>query len=456
MRSFDLLVIGAGPGGYAAAIRASQLGMRTAVVEKEKAGGVCTNRGCIPTKAILSSAELLEEARRGEAYGLRLGTPAVDFPAVVRRSRETAERLSKGIEFLFRKNGVELLRGEAKLASPVTVRVGDEEVRAGRILVATGTAPKVLPPFPFDGERILSSDHALVLPSLPPSMAILGGGAVGVEFAYAFHAFGAEVTVVEMMPQLLPKADGEVARELASALGKKGIRILLSATAKGYDAVSGALRVETGGGEETVRAATLLVATGRTPLSAGLGLEEAGVVLDRGFVKVDGRYRTSCPSVFAVGDVIGGMMLAHEAVAEGVAAVEMMAGKDTPAVERRKVPSVVYCRPEVASVGLTEEEARALGGEVKVGKFPFLANGRALGSGHPEGFAKVVTAGPYGEIVGIHAIGHGVSELIASGSLALSLEATWRELGAALHPHPTFSEAIREAALAVGGEAIDI
>jgi dihydrolipoamide dehydrogenase len=456
MRSFDLVVIGAGPGGYAAAVRAARLGLRVAVAERDRAGGVCTNWGCIPTKAILKSAELLEESRRAGEFGIRLGEPSVDFPAVMKRSRDVAARLSKGVEFLFRKNGVELVRGDARVTSPTTVRVGDEELSARHVLVATGTAPKALPGFPFDGERILSSDHALSLSRLPSSVAILGGGAIGVEFAYAFRAFGAEVTVVEMMGQLLPRADGEVARELAAALSRKGIRILLSASASGYDAGRGELRVEAEGRTETIRAEALLVATGRAPVTAGLGLEEAGVRLDRGFVRVDGTYRTDCPTLWAVGDVIGGMMLAHEAQAEGVAAAEFLAGKGGRTVDRGKVPSCVYCVPEVASVGLTEEEARASGAAVKVGRFPFLANGRALASGHPEGFVKVVASDPHGEILGIHAVGHGVSELVASGSLALSLESTWRELGGAVHPHPTLSEAVKEAALAVGGEAIDI
>jgi dihydrolipoamide dehydrogenase len=457
MREFDLLVIGSGPGGYVAAIRASQLGLRTAVVEMGAPGGTCVNWGCIPTKAILSSAEAYSTMRRAGSFGLRCEGLSVDMPAVIKRSRDAASKMGRGVAYLLKKNGVEWIAGRATVAGPRTVRVGEEEIFARAILVAVGTGVKGIPGFTPDGRAVLTSDDALKLAECPPSVAVLGGGAVGVEFGYAWASFGAKVTIVEMMDQLLPRVDAEAAKTLEKSLSKQGIRVMTGASAKGFDPAAGTLTVSSGGGEERVEAGTVLVAVGRRPLTEGLGLEGAGVALDRGFVRVDPEYRTGCPSIFAIGDVIGGMMLAHEAMAEGVAAAEIIAGlKPASPVDRDRIPACVYCAPEVATVGLSEEEAKRRGLSVGTAKAAFLSNGRAAASGSTEGFVKLVADSRYGQLLGCHIVGHGAAEMIAEAALGMSLEATVRELGRTVHAHPTLSEALREAARSLAGEAIDI
>ena len=456
MKRFDLVVIGAGPGGYVAAIRGAQLGMRVAVVERDRPGGVCVNWGCIPSKAILQCAGLYQEMKGAQAYGISCQGLSVDFAEVIRRSRKVAERMSRGVAYLFRKNNIELFAGNATISSPTIVRAGAEDLEAGRILVATGTAVRGLPGIEPDGKSVITSDDALAGETLPRSVIVLGGGAVGVEFAYIYRTFGAEVTVVEMMDQLLPRVDKEVAGELAKSFRKQGIRVMTSAAAKGLDRGKGTLSVSAGGAQEALSAEKILVAVGRKPLTEGLGLEACGVELDRGFIKVDQSFCTACPTVYAIGDVIGGMLLAHEASAEGVAAVEMMAGHATARPDPDRIPACIYCRPEVATIGLSEEEAQRRGIPVKVSKFPFTALGRAVASGHTEGFVKMVAEERYGEVIGCHIIGHGAPDLISEISLARTVEATFREIGKTVHPHPTLPEAIREAALMLGGEAIDI
>ena len=456
MRRFDLVVIGAGPGGYVAAIRAAQLGLRVAVVERDRPGGVCVNWGCIPSKAILKSADLYQQMKGAADHGILVKELSVDYGAVIRRSRKVAERMSKGVSFLFRKNGIELVPANAVIASPGTVRAGDEEIGAGNILVAVGTAVRGLPGIEPDGKTVLTSDDALAQEELPGSVVVLGGGAVGVEFAYIFRTFGAEVTVVEMEDQLLPRTDREVAGELEKSFRKQGIRVLTSAPAKGMDRAAGTLSVAREGKEEKLSAEKFLVAVGRKPLTDGLGLEACGVKLDRGYVAVDASFRTACPTIYAIGDVIGGMLLAHEASAEGVAAAEIIAGHETVPPDRDRIPACIFCQPEVATIGLTEEEAKRRGIPVRVSKFPFTALGRAVASGHTEGFVKMVAEERYGEVIGCHIIGHGASDLIAELGLARTLEATFHEIGRTVHAHPTLPEAIREAALMLGGEAIDI
>lgn len=456
MKRFDLVVIGAGPGGYVAAIRAAQLGMKVAVVERDRPGGVCVNLGCIPSKAILKCAGLYQEMKNAAAFGISCQGLSADYGEIIRRSRKVAERMSRGVSFLFKKNGIELFGGNATIASPKTVRAGSEEFETGSILVATGTAVKGLPGIEPDGKDIITSDEALTVETLPRSVTVLGGGAVGVEFAYIYRTFGAEVTVVEMMDQLLPRVDKEVADELSKSFRKQGIRVMTSASAKGIEKGSGSLAVSAGGAEEILKAEKILVAVGRKPLTQGLGLEACGVELDRGFIKVDSAFRTACPSIYAIGDVIGGMLLAHEASAEGVAAVEIIAGKESSRPDPDKIPSCIYCRPEIAVIGLTEEEARKRGIAVKTSKFPFTALGRAVASGHTEGFVKMVAEEKYGEVIGCHIIGDGATDLISEISLARTVEATYHEIGKSVHPHPTLPEAIREAALMLGGEAIDI
>ncbi|HEY3489854.1 MAG TPA: dihydrolipoyl dehydrogenase [Candidatus Deferrimicrobiaceae bacterium] len=456
MREFDLLVIGSGPGGYVAAIRAAQLGLKTAITEKAALGGTCVNWGCIPTKAILSSAEGYATMKSAESLGLRCDGAVVDMPAVIKRSRDVAAKMGRGVAYLLKKNKVEFVAGRAVVASPRTVRVGDEEIFARAILVAVGTSVKGIPGFVPDGKSILTSDDALMLSECPKSVAVLGGGAVGVEFGYAWSTFGAQVTIVEMMDQLLPRVDTEVARALEKSLSKQGIRVMTGATAKAYDAGSGTLTVGIGDREEAVAAEKVLVAVGRKPMTEGIGLESVGVRLERGIVMVDAEYRTDCPSIFAIGDVIGGMMLAHEAMAEGIAAAEIIAGQKPGApVDRDRIPSCVYCEPEVATVGLSEEEAKRRGIAVKTSKVAFLANGRATAAGHTEGFVKLVADERYGQLLGCHIIGHGASESIAEAALGISLETTVRELGRTVHAHPTLSEGLREAARILAGEAID-
>jgi len=456
MRTFDLVVIGAGPGGYVAAIRAAQLGLRVAVVERDRPGGVCVNWGCIPSKAILKSADLYRQMQNAADFGITVKGLSVDYAQVIRRSRKVAERMSKGVSFLFRKNGIEMIAANAKVLSPTTVKAGDEEIGAKNILVAVGTAVRGLPGIAPDGKTVLSSDDALAQETIPGSVVVLGGGAVGVEFAYIYRTFGAEVTVVEMEDQLLPRTDREVAKELEKSFKKQGIRVLTSAPAKGLDKAAGALIVSTGGKEEKLPAEKFLVAVGRKPLTDGLGLEACGVKLTKGYIDVDDSLRTACPTVYAIGDVIGGMLLAHEASAEGVAAAEIIAGLTVRPPDRDRIPSCIFCQPEVATVGLSEEEAKKRGIKVLVSKFPFTALGRAVASGHTEGFVKMVAEERYGEVIGCHIIGHGASDIIAELGLARTLEATYHEIGKTVHAHPTLPEAIREAALMLGGEAIDI
>jgi dihydrolipoamide dehydrogenase len=456
MKQFDLVVIGAGPGGYVAAIRAAQLGMRVAVAERDKPGGVCVNWGCIPSKAILASAGLYEDMRNAEAYGIRCQGLSADYGAVIRRSRKVADRMSRGVTFLFKKNGIELFPATATILSPTTVRVGEEELSAKNILVASGTAVRGLPGIEPDGQVILTSDDTLAQETLPRSVIVLGGGAEGVEFAYVYRAFGADVAIVEMEDQLLPRIDREVAKELEKALGKQGIRVLTSSPAKGFDKATRTLTVSSGGKQEALTAEKLLVAVGRKVLSAGLGLEACGVEIERGFVKVDERLRTASPTIWAIGDVIGGMMLAHKASAEGVVAAEAIAGKDVRRPDPDGISACVFCRPEVATIGLSEEEAKRRGIDYKVSKFPFTALGKAVASGHTDGFVKMIAEAKYGEVIGCHIIGVGAPDMIAELSLARSLEATFHEIGRTVHAHPTLPEAIREAALMLGGEAIDL
>ncbi len=457
MKQFDLVVIGAGPGGYVAAIRAAQLGLKVAVAERDRPGGVCVNWGCIPSKAILKSADLYNEMKNAAAHGIGVQGLSADYGAVIRRSRQVADRMSRGVAFLFKKNGIELFAGNAFVASPASVRVGSEDLGAKAILVAVGTAVRGLPGIEPDGRTVITSDDALAQEALPRSVVVLGGGAVGVEFAYIYRSFGAEVTVVEMEDQLLPKTDREAAKELEKAFRKQGIRVLTSAPAKGLDKASGTLTVGTAaGGEERVKAEKVLVAVGRKPLAEGIGLEACGVRLVKGSIEVDDTLRTACPSIYAIGDIVGGMMLAHKASAEGVAAAEIIAGRPARRPDPDRIPSCVFCQPEVATIGLSEEEAARRGIPCKTSKFPFTALGRAVASGHTEGFVKLVVEEKYGEVIGAHIVGHGASDLIAELSLARTLETTFHEIGRTVHAHPTWSEAVREAALMAGGEAIDI
>ncbi len=459
---YDLIVIGAGPGGYVSAIRASQLGMKAAVVEKDRPGGVCLNWGCIPSKAILHCAELVESISGAERYGIRCQNLSVDYGKVIDHSRKIADQLCQGVQYLLKKNRVDLLSGTASFLAPTEIIVrGKEEkkITAPRVLIATGSNEKSLPGLAIDGKSIVTSHEALVLRDLPESVVIIGGGAVGVEFGYAYNSFGVKTTIVEMMDHLLPEMDEELGVELEKSFRKKKIELLTRTQYQSMQLTGEArprIRVKAKDGDErTLEAQLVLVAVGRGALTEDLGLKNINVETERGFIKVDSHYQTNCKGVYAIGDVIGTPLLAHAASAEGIAAVEMMTGQQRNKIERREVPACVYCQPEVAGIGLTEKEAKAKESDVKVGKFPFRASGKAMAMGQTEGWVKFISA-KSGQILGVHMIGKGVTDLIAEAGLGQKLEATARELGRTIHAHPTLSEALMEAALVACGEAINI
>lgn len=464
---YDLVVIGSGPGGYVAAIRASQLKMRVAVVERDQPGGVCLNWGCIPSKALLNSAETME-AIRGAAreHGIETGEVRFDFKRVIARSREAADKLSKGVRFLLRKNKIDFIEASAAIAGPTTVALAPvagkpappaEAIEAERILLATGSGEKLFPGMTL-GDGAMTSREALLHDRLPQSVVIVGAGAIGAEFGYFYQAFGAKVTIVELEKQMLPGFDAEVAEELRKSFVKRGVNLMLGHGYKSMARKSNGWTVtlDAAGKPVTVDAEAVLVAVGRGPLSSNLGLEKAGIEIERGgFVKVDDSFRTTCPSIYAIGDVARPPLLAHKASAEGIAAVEIMAGIREPGFDLLSIPGCIYCEPEVATVGLSEADARARGIEVKVGRMPFRANGKAVAVNQTEGFVKIVASKQYGEVVGCQIIGHHATDLISEVVLGKTLETTTAELGRAVHPHPTLSEAIMEAALAAEGEAIN-
>jgi dihydrolipoamide dehydrogenase len=460
---FDWVVIGSGPGGYVAAIRAAQLGHRVAVVEEDRPGGVCLNWGCIPSKALLTGAELVENVQKhGETFGIRAGNLELDYSKAVDHSRKTSERLCKGVQGLLKKNQIELVAGRGRVAGPHSVEVSDPAGRvleAERILVATGSAEWVPPGLEVDGDTVLTSREALEKRDVPERLVVIGAGAVGIEFAYVYAMYGAQVTVVEMMDQMIPGADPDVAQVLQREFRRKGIDVRLGTRFEKLERGSAGLGVAISSdkGNEELPADRVLAAIGRLPRSAGLGLEEAGVELDeRGFVRVDAQLRSSVPSIGAIGDVAGGALLAHKASEEGIAAVEFAAGLTRPALHHDRIPACIYAQPQIGWVGLSEAAARErYGNDLKVGKFPFTASGKALAAAHSAGFAKILAEPEYGAIVGAHVVGVGATELIAEIGLALTLEATTDEVAATCHAHPTLSEAILEATLAAEGRAIN-
>lgn len=460
MTRYDLVVIGSGPGGYVGAIRAAQLGMKVAIVEADRLGGVCLNWGCIPSKAILHSAEIYEAVRAG-VPGLRVEGLSADWGAVIDASRTAADRLHRGVAGLMRKHGIDVHSGRGRLsgAGGVVVRgaEAEEALEATNVLLATGSREWVFPGVAVDGKRVLTSREALECRELPESIVVIGGGAVGLEFAYAYAAYGARVTVVEMQEQLLPGIDAEVAHALERSFARRHVNVRTRTSFKSVEASDhgAVVNVESEKGTEELRADQVLMAVGRRAIVEDLGLEGAGVALERGFVRVGPDYRTTADGVWAIGDVTGPPLLAHKASEEGIAAVEIMAGKRRKAVDLRRVPACIYCQPQVATVGLSEAEARAAGHEVRVGKFPFAASGKAVATGHTEGFVKLVVDARYGEILGGQAIGAGVTELIAEVTVAMNLESTVREIGETCHAHPTLSEALMEAALAAEGRTIN-
>ncbi|MFI5352499.1 MAG: dihydrolipoyl dehydrogenase [Candidatus Binatales bacterium] len=465
---YDLAVIGSGPGGYVAAIRASQLKMKVAVVERDRPGGVCLNWGCIPSKALLDSAETMESIRgAGKEHGIQTGEVSVDFKRVIARSREAADKLARGVLFLFKKNKIDYFEANATVSSPHTITLAQAEgkkapaaaeIEAERILIATGSGERLFPGM-TPGDGLLTSREALVYDRLPESVIVIGAGAVGLEFGYFYRAFGAGVTIVELEKQMLPGFDAEIAEELRRAFIKRGTTVMLGHAYKSIARRDGRLAVTieavAGGAAQTIEAEVVLVAVGRRPLSPGMGLEKIGAEVEPGgFIKIDDSFQTTCRGVYAIGDVVRPPLLAHKASAEGIAAVEIMAGVRQPGFDLLSIAGCIYCQPEVATVGLSEAEARAQGIEVKVGKIPFRAIGKAVATNHVEGFVKIVAGRQYGEVLGCQIIGHGATDLISEVVLGRTLEATTAEFGKTVHPHPTLSEAIMEAALAAQDEAI--
>ena len=459
--NFDLIVIGSGPGGYVAAIRASQLGMKVGVVEKENLGGICLNWGCIPTKALLKSAQVFEYASHAADYGVLANDVKPNFEKMIARSRDVASNMSKGIEFLFKKNKIEVINGFGKLIGKGKVEVTDsdgktQEVTAKHIILATGARSRELPNLKQDGGKIIGYRQALSLPKQPKSMVVVGSGAIGSEFAYFYNSIGTQVTLVEYMPNIVPVEDEEVSKTLERAFKKNKIKVMTNASVDAVD-TSGDLckvTIKTKKGEEVVEAEIVLSAVGITPNTEGIGLEEVGVEMENGRVKVDEYYRTNVEGVYAIGDIIPGPALAHVASAEGIACVEKIAGMDVHPINYKNIPGCTYTNPEVSSVGMTEKAAQEAGYEIKVGKFPFTASGKATAAGMRDGFVKLIFDAKYGELLGAHMIGGNVTEMIAEMVVARNLETTGHELIKSIHPHPTMSEAIMEAAAAAYGEVI--
>ena len=458
MAKYDVAIIGGGPGGYVAAIRAAQLGLKAAVVEQDRVGGVCLNWGCIPSKALLWNAELVHLFRNSEDFGITYDALRIDMAKAIDRSRTVVDRMVKGVEFLLKKNKVAVISGRARLksATEIAVEPAGDAVDAENVIIATGAHARALPGIEIDGEVVITSREALELRETPESVVIVGGGPVGAEFAYFYRAYGAEVTVVELLDHLLPLEDEEISRQLERSFKQQGIAYRTGAKVAGVSVANGRATValSANGKDEELAAAKVLIGVGMAANSDGLGLEQAGVALERGFVQIDERMRTSAPGVFAIGDVTGKLMLAHVASAQGVIAVETVAGKEPPPLAYEKLPRCTYCQPQVASLGLTEAQARERGIEVKTGKFPYRGNGKAVAMERTDGLVKLVVDAATNEIIGYHLIGQDATELLAEASLGSVLETTPAELGWTVHAHPTLSEVVKEAALAVDGQAI--
>ena len=463
---FDLIVLGSGPGGYVAAIRASQLGLKTAIVEKENLGGVCLNWGCIPTKALLKSAQVFEYLNHAEDYGLAASGVKADFDKVINRSRSVAEGMSKGVNFLMKKNSITVIEGYGTLQRGKTVEVekkdgSKETISADHIIIATGGRAKELPHIKIDGKKVIGYREAMTLSKMPKSMVVMGAGAIGVEFAYFYNAMGTKVTVVEFLEQgLLPREDKDVSRELGKIFKRKGIDVMANSAVEEVSTSGKKVKVSVKSRKDDstkeVECDVLLSATGVTANIENIGLETLGIKTDQGLIQVDEFYQTNVPGIYAIGDVTPGAALAHVASAEGIICVEKIAGHHPRPLDYGNIPSCTYCSPEVASVGMTEQEAKEAGHEIKVGKFPFTASGKAKAAGSPEGFTKVIYDAKYGELLGAHLIGSNVTEMIAEIVVARNLETTGMEMVKSVHPHPTMSEAIMEASAAAYDEVIHL
>ena len=459
---YDLIVVGSGPGGYVAAIRASQLGMKVGVVERAELGGICLNWGCIPTKALLKSANVFEYIQHAQDYGINVKEASVDFGSMVNRSREVAGAMSNGIQFLFKKNKIDIIKGFGKLKAGKKVEVENEgkkaDYTADHIIVATGARSKELRAMPIDGKKIIGYRQAMTLKDRPKKMVVVGSGAIGVEFAYFYNTIGTDVTVVEFLPNIVPVEDVDVSKQLGRSFKKAGISIMTSAEVTNVDTKGKGCKVtvKSKKGEEIIDCDIVLSAVGVTTNLEGIGLEDVGVATDKGKVLVDDYYKTNIPGVYAIGDIVHGPALAHVASAEGITCVEKIAGQSPEPIDYNNIPGCTYCSPEVASVGYTEQAAKDAGYEVKVGKFPFTASGKAKAAGAPEGFVKVIFDAKYGEWLGAHMIGANVTEMIAEVVAARKLETTGHEIIKTIHPHPTMSEAVMEAAAAAYDEVIHL
>ena len=461
--AYDVIVLGSGPGGYPAAIRASQLGKKVAIVERESLGGICLNWGCIPTKALLKSAQVYEYAKHAADYGVDVSDPKQNFEKIIKRSRGVADKMSKGVQFLMKKNKIDVIMGTGKLLAPgkleVTAADGKKQtIDAKNIIIATGGRARQLPSLPIDGKKIIGYREAMVLPAQPKSMLVVGSGAIGSEFAYFYNSIGTKITIVEFLTRIVPVEDEDISKELEKQFKKQGMEILTNSEVLSVDTNGEGItaKVKTANGEITLTADIVLSAVGVVANIESVGLEELGIKMEKGKIVVDANQQTNVPGIYAIGDCTPNQALAHKASKEGINAAEHLAGHKPEPVDYNNVPGCTYCSPEIASVGLTEKAAKDAGYEIKVGKFPFMASGKASAAGATEGFVKVIYDAKYGEFLGCHMIGSNVTEMIAEAVVARKLETTAHEILNAIHPHPTMSEGLKEATAVAYGEAIDI